>query len=298
MIKQEKNKKELVRDLFQITKTIKTVYYELMISKINESKEEYQNAIKDLKLCLELENNIYKQLMPSLKSTFQDYEEIATIIQKNPDYHKDSLILERIEVYMTCYHFLNPFLSIHQNSVLQEEANTIAILNQYNMDLVKINDSLLEKMITNTKEQESKHQYIVRKFDCLFQYKAFELLILEKEQLKKSLLSGKENCLLFGQKEELIDKIFFQKSYLLLEITIQKLMKNPYDLNQEFDFLMLFAGLSLLNEVQLEKLYGSYIQNYLLKYHKDDIPPVLGGIMLMFQDLRENVKKKKKEKTF
>lgn len=255
-------KLQIIIDLLEVTEQIIKIYEKLIIYELINNQEEYQKNISYLKLCIDLEKDIYKKLKITLENSeyIMDTILIQNKLRKNLEENLKELVVSRIQEQISFQidpTMINPYQSVEKS----EEENVSIIINQYFLDVDINTYLLLEEKIKTEPNLNIKEEYIREKYTIIVSLKILEQAILISKNIE-SIQNRKEKCLIFGHNKELVDKTYLMATIEYFQNTILNLIENNQYLetDQNITNLYIIALLSLHNEEEIQTIYQEILE--------------------------------------
>ena len=245
--------KKNIERLKNITYRISCLYKE------EEIDEEY------LKMCIDLENEIYCELNITEKNYQKIYQLFHFSLLKS-DYPQvvRNDIKTRVSNYICHCAYNLPFTSVKKNYYKREEQNYFTIIEQARMDYYKNYIFLLENSY-NTEKGKQERKTLSKMIKAV----KYEQKFLEKMDLSKLQNDGRERCLVFNHDKKNIDFGYnYFSSSIIDDCIITCLLYNNNELNKlknRIDFNIILqdmkAAIYLLNRDEISNLLVSFRNN-------------------------------------
>lgn len=198
----------LLQDIIAVSNSIDNQYQALLIARIDENEEKEKEALKNIKIVTEYENELYNRLnlgtFPSeqLEKRFlyllRNSEQIDTIDQ-NYIYARFLNSIDELTIG-------NPFLSINENISENIVENMRIIERQINKDYAITFLFLLSQELNKTEDTMAKYALLEEYFYAIYKEKSLEkYLTTPPTQPEKS---GRKRCLIFNQEEDLVNETY------------------------------------------------------------------------------------------
>lgn len=291
--------KKLITDLIQITSTIEKVYSDLAKYEYQENNEKYQESLENLKVCLELEENIYQKIKPSSKNFDKDLQQLKRLFYLQ-SLEVNSRSEERIFRYLTILPYLNPFLSMKETLAREYQENTNIITSQYSIDFCYQLIHLLEEQIQNTQNKILKRRLLQTKYDNIFVNKIIEPNLFQP----KDLSSRRKTCILFSQDQDLVNGIYESECREVFELSLNTILNidtmkftSIIDKVEEelLNYIDIEVALSIISEESFNNFYEDYDFLYLMEptlKNKKEIKNI-DNIFKKIKSIHKNQKKSK-----
>lgn len=198
----------LLQDIIAISNSIDNQYQALLIARIDENKGKEKEALENIKIITEYENELYNRLnlgtfpAEQLEKRFlyllRNSEQIDTIDQ-NYIYARFLNSIDELTIG-------NPFLSINENISENIVENMRIIERQINKDYAITFLFLLSQELNKTEDTMAKYALLEEYFYAIYKEKSLEkYLTTPPTQTEKG---GRKRCLIFNQEEDLVNETY------------------------------------------------------------------------------------------
>lgn len=198
----------LLQDIIAISNSIDNQYQALLIARIDENEEKEKEALKNIKIVTEYENELYNRLnlgtFPSeqLEKRFlyllRNSEQID-ILDQNYTYARFLNSIDELTIG-------NPFLSTNENISENIVENMRIIERQINKDYAITFLFLLSQELNKTEDTMAKYALLEEYLYAIYKEKSLEkYLTTPPTQPEKS---GRKRCLIFNQEEDLVNETY------------------------------------------------------------------------------------------
>lgn len=292
---------KVLKDLLDVTYTIKLVYDKLMEAEVINSKFQYQQALEELNMCLELENKIYNQIpnQVEFKDTILNRLNCLNDRRETSFYLKD-IVMSRIYNFISMRDNLNPFLSMEESSIVKIAENKLSIYVQFYLDYIHSYIYSLNKYIMEMSTSFVKAILTVTKYEGIFSFKLNEQLLLKQQFDNKLIIDGRERCLIFNQIPSLVKNFYHDEVLDLINLSIQDFFKERViskSLSEQEDILYLLkikveSVLNLLDNEEREAMFSELFKENILGTETLEINDLILDIFYKLK--KENQIKNKK----
>lgn len=224
----------LLQDIIAISNSIDNQYQTLLIARIDENKGKEKEALENIKIITEYENELYNRLnlgtfpAEQLEKRFlyllRNSEQIDTIDQ-NYIYARFLNSIDELTIG-------NPFLSINENISENIVENMRIIERQINKDYAITFLFLLSQELNKTEDTMAKYALLEEYFYAIYKEKSLEkYLTTPPTQTEKG---GRKRCLIFNQEEDLVNETYQTILKSALYEDIENALKYTDDMLTEF----------------------------------------------------------------
>ena len=198
----------LLKDIIAASNSLDNQYQTLLIARMDENKGKEKEALENIKIITEYENELYNRLnlgtFPSeqLEKRFlyllRNSEQIDTIDQ-NYIYARFLNSIDELTIG-------NPFLSINENISENIVENMRIIERQINKDYAITFLFLLSQELNKTEDTMAKYALLEEYLYIIYKEKSLEkYLTTPPTQTEKG---GRKRCLIFNQEEDLVNETY------------------------------------------------------------------------------------------
>lgn len=198
----------LLKDIIAVSNSLDNQYQTLLIARMDENKGKEKEALENIKIITEYENELYNRLnlgtFPSeqLEKRFlyllRNSEQIDTIDQ-NYIYARFLNSIDELTIG-------NPFLSINENISENIVENMRIIERQINKDYAITFLFLLSQELNKTEDTMAKYALLEEYLYIIYKEKSLEkYLTTPPTQTEKG---GRKRCLIFNQEEDLVNETY------------------------------------------------------------------------------------------
>lgn len=198
----------LLKDIIAVSNSLDNQYQTLLIARMDENKGKEKEALENIKIITEYENELYNRLnlgtFPSeqLEKRFlyllRNSEQIDTIDQ-NYIYARFLNSIDELTIG-------NPFLSINENISENIVENMRIIERQINKDYAITFLFLLSQELNKTEDTMAKYALLEEYLYIIYKEKSLEkYLTTPPTQTEKD---GRKRCLIFNQEEDLVNETY------------------------------------------------------------------------------------------
>lgn len=198
----------LLQDIIAVSNSIDNQYQALLIARMDENKGKEKEALENIKIITEYENELYNRLnlgtfpAEQLEKRFlyllRNSEQIDTIDQ-NYIYARFLNSIDELTIG-------NPFLSINENISENIVENMRIIERQINKDYAITFLFLLSQELNKTEDTMAKYALLEEYFYAIYKEKSLEkYLTTPPTQTEKG---GRKRCLIFNQEEDLVNETY------------------------------------------------------------------------------------------
>lgn len=250
--------------LIKIERALFHLYTKLADANADTANKE--KCLEYIMMTLEVEDSLFHQLDFTKKKNrhlLRSY--LYSFLEEDWDKKEIQCIAERFQNYFEAKRYINPFKSMEKNEGSAMDENILIISNMAHRDYVINLLFLLNKEIKN-----SENQILQRVLEPSFHKLCFENKIYEQaliSPLPQPVFNERKLCIDFGHKKEIVDDIYQELSYRIINTSITHLLQYPDKLlnesdyeraKQKVDFIHLKGASYLLNEEELYELYQSH----------------------------------------
>lgn len=148
----------LLQDIIAVSNSIDNQYQALLIARIDENEENEKEALENIKIVTEYENELYNKLNLGVFPSEQLENRFLYILRKSEqiDILDQNYIYSRFLNYIDELTIRNPFLSINENIAENIDENIRAIERQINRDYTITFLFLLSQELNKTEDPIAK----------------------------------------------------------------------------------------------------------------------------------------------
>lgn len=198
----------LLKDIIAVSNSLDNQYQTLLIARMDENKGKEKEALENIKIITEYENELYNRLnlgtfpAEQLEKRFlyllRNSEQIDTIDQ-NYIYARFLNSIDELTIG-------NPFLSINENISENIVENMRIIERQINKDYAITFLFLLSQELNKTEDTMAKYALLEEYLYIIYKEKSLEkYLTTPPTQTEKG---GRKRCLIFNQEEDLVNETY------------------------------------------------------------------------------------------
>ena len=269
-----KNDKQ-IEEWISVAATIWKIYQELIEDRYQNQKEKYQNDLEMLKMCIDLENQIYQYLCVTIDNFNQYCQTIELLIsRKKYNVKTKKAISGRMVKYLINLEYLNPFLSMQMDSYTNQLENQIAIEIQYDVEYLKHFFSRIDYYFQKATTKSEKKNLIRCYYGILFEFKLSEHLLDNPKLLKDFTMSEREKCLLFHHNPLDVEYYYEMQSSNWINESLSKIFDENFstkNLTALREKINLEAILSILTKKERSRfMYQTYTNILNNPYYKDN----------------------------
>lgn len=198
----------LLKNIIAVSNSIDNQYQALLIARIDENEENEKEALENIKIVTEYENELYNKLNLGVFPSEQLENRFLYLLRKSEqiDILDQNYIYSRFLNYIDELTIRNPFPSINENIAENIDENIRAIERQINRDYTITFLFLLSQELNKTEDPIAKcalleeYLYVIYKEKSLKKY-----LTTPPTQTEKG---GRKRCLIFNQEEDLVNETY------------------------------------------------------------------------------------------
>ena len=197
----------LLQDIIAVSNSIYNQYQALLIARIDENEENEKEALENIKIVTEYENELYNKLNLGVFPSEQLENRFLYLLRKSEqiDILDQNYIYSRFLNYIDELTIRNPFLSINENIAENIDENIRAIERQINRDYTITFLFLLSQELNKTEDPIIKSALLEEYLYAIYKEKSLEkYLTTSPTQPEKG---GRKRCLIFNQ-EDLVNETY------------------------------------------------------------------------------------------
>lgn len=197
----------LLKNIIAVSNSIDNQYQALLIARIDENEENEKEALENIKIVTEYENELYNKLNLGVFPSEQLENRFLYLLRKSEqiDILDQNYIYPRFLNYIDELTIRNPFLSINENISKNIDENIRAIERQINRDYTITFLFLLSQELNKTEDPIIKSALLEEYLYAIYKEKSLEkYLTTSPTQPEKG---GRKRCLIFNQ-EDLVNETY------------------------------------------------------------------------------------------
>lgn len=198
----------LLKNIIAVSNSIDNQYQALLIARIDENEENEKEALENIKIVTEYENELYNKLNLGVFPSEQLENRFLYLLRKSEqiDILDQNYIYSRFLNSIDELTIRNPLISINENIAENIDENIRAIERQINKDYAITFLFLLSQELNKTEDTMAKYALLEEYLYIIYKEKSLEkYLTTPPTQTEKG---GRKRCLIFNQEEDLVNETY------------------------------------------------------------------------------------------